>query len=87
MLPGDEVISINGRSLLNHSHHECLQALRAAKGESTLTLRRLRVQAEEYLPTELPPLPPSSPPPDEGDTGAPTLPPSPPPHTTPPSPV
>ena len=36
---GDEIVSVDGFSLINHTHLECLQALRGACGVSTLTIR------------------------------------------------
>ena len=38
--PGDEIISIDGRSLLDYSHHQCLQTLREVHGDGTLIIRR-----------------------------------------------
>ena len=38
--PGDEIICVDGKSLINHTHQECLHTLRTACGESTLTIRR-----------------------------------------------
>ena len=52
LLAGDEVISVNGRSLINHTHHECLQALRAVRGEGTLTIRRRKPQQVNLPPAE-----------------------------------
>ena len=40
LLVGDEVVGVDGRSLLNKSHSECLQALRNVQGSATLTIRR-----------------------------------------------
>ena len=37
---GDEIISIDGRSLLDYSHQQCLQTLRAVHRDGTLTIRR-----------------------------------------------
>ena len=38
--PGDEIISVNGDSIVGRTHHECLQVLRAVSGAGTLTVHR-----------------------------------------------
>ena len=37
--PGDEIVAVDGQTLLDHTHQECLGALRAVHGDSTLTIR------------------------------------------------
>jgi C-terminal processing protease CtpA/Prc len=40
--PGDEIIGVDGRSLLNLPHQMCLQALRAVVGVGSLSIRRAK---------------------------------------------
>ena len=37
---GDEIISVNGSSLINCSYLECVKTLRTVHGDSILTIRR-----------------------------------------------
>lgn len=47
---GDEIISVNDYSLLNHTHQECLQTLRTASGNyTTLTIRRHKLSSVSLL--------------------------------------
>ena len=36
--PGDEVIAVDGKSLIGRTHFECMQALREVQGIGTLTV-------------------------------------------------
>ena len=54
---GDEIISVNGASLVGHTHHQCLQVLRAVTATGTLTIHR----RESHTPhiTNMQPPPPN----------------------------